>query len=120
MAGKHFDRKERRIMHGILMSEWSKFTKSSSRLVAKRLPTLARLGCQLDRGRETGISESGTPTRAEVASGEAYLTSWGFRKPYGSDAHFPEGRLGPVCRVMVLWAVPPGILPVARCAVADL
>ena len=34
--------------------------RSSSRLLAKRLPILARLDCQRDWGRETGFSESGT------------------------------------------------------------
>ena len=34
-------------------------SRSSSRLLAKRLPILARLDCQRDWGRETGISESG-------------------------------------------------------------
>ena len=33
-------------------------SQSSSRLVAKRLPTLARLACQLDRVCETGSLES--------------------------------------------------------------
>src|ERR1035441_7753423 len=53
-----------------IRSAWSairKFSRSSSREAAKRLPTLVRLGCQRDRGRETGIPEGGPPQPA-VAS----------------------------------------------------
>jgi hypothetical protein len=49
-------------------------------------------------GRETGISESGRPRGPEVASGGGPTLLLGaFEKSYGSDAHFPEARLGPVC-----------------------
>src|ERR1035437_7568497 len=46
-------------LHDALPISIRKFSRSSSREAAKRLPTLARLGCQRDRGRETGLSESG-------------------------------------------------------------
>ena len=83
-------------MHGWALGSWV----AASEIASGQLDSVELQGYRARIWRLGAVKPAfrkvGRPRGPEVASGEAYLTSWGFRKPYGPDAHFPEGRLGPV------------------------